>query len=75
MNSMYAINLCEIIKQMASINSVKMETLSINNNISSYMGEFQRPIQSSKVTYKPVLNIFQFSPKKKNEKTKPGLFL
>lgn len=30
------------------------------------MGEFQRPIQSSKVTYKPVLNIFQFSPKKKN---------
>lgn len=39
------------------------------------MGEFQRPIQSSKVTYKPVLNIFQFSPKKKNEKTKPGLFL
>lgn len=47
MNSMYAINLCEIIKQMASINSVKMETLSINNNTSSYMGEFQRPIQSS----------------------------
>lgn len=39
------------------------------------MGEFQRPIQSSKVTYKPVLNIFQFSQQKKNEKTKPGLFL
>lgn len=32
------------------------------------MGEFQRPIQSSKVTYKPVLNIFQFSQKKKKTK-------
>lgn len=34
------------------------------------MGEFQRPNQSSSVTYKPVLNIFQFSQKKKKRKNK-----